>query len=165
VGLVPVTKKYWTGWGCPGEDRGSAMTDVAAARPGRNGVVADRAALAARPRGLVDKLTGPEHTGTCNPPHFDPLKGRRPHRPAIGGEHMALYDKADKMTRLTFCEERGIDPDTEARAREQGWNWPPSIRLGRRVFYSRQRVAEWFAERDRLSRDGTVRTAAGGETR
>jgi hypothetical protein len=74
-----------------------------------------------------------------------------------------LYDKADKMARLTFCDERGIDPDTEARARQQHWDWPPFISLGNRIFYSRQRTAEWFAEQDAKSR-GAV-TAGGGPSR
>lgn len=65
-----------------------------------------------------------------------------------------LYDRDDKMARLTFCAERGIDPDTETRAREQGWPWPPWISIGKRIFYSRARVAEWFEAQDRRSQGG-----------
>lgn len=56
------------------------------------------------------------------------------------------WDKSDKIARLTFCREYDIDESTEKRARASGWPWPPFVVLGNRVFYSREKTAQWFAE-------------------
>lgn len=64
---------------------------------------------------------------------------------------MQPYDRNDRMTRLVFCREYGINQDTEKHARAQGWSWPPFVVLGRRVFYSRQRCAEWFSQQESQS--------------
>ena len=62
-----------------------------------------------------------------------------------------LYDRDDKMPRLTFLREYNIDDSMEKRARSLGLPWPPWVILGRRVFYSRQRTQEWFAEQEAKS--------------
>ena len=62
-----------------------------------------------------------------------------------------LYDRDDKMPRLTFLHEYNIDDSMEKRARSLGLPWPPWVVLGRRVFYSRQRTQEWFAEQEAKS--------------
>ena len=68
-----------------------------------------------------------------------------------------LYDRDDKMPRLTFLREYNIDDSMEKRARSLGLPWPPWVILGRRVFYSRQRTQEWFAEQE-------AKSLFGGET-
>jgi hypothetical protein len=45
-----------------------------------------------------------------------------------------LYDRDDKMARLTFLHEFDIDDSMEKRARSLGLPWPPWVILGRRVF-------------------------------
>jgi hypothetical protein len=57
-----------------------------------------------------------------------------------------LYDRDDRMPRLTFLDIYDFDESTEKRARAEGWPWPPWVVIGRRVFYSRARCAEWFAQ-------------------
>jgi hypothetical protein len=68
-----------------------------------------------------------------------------------------LYDRDDKMPRLTFLHEYDIDDSMEKRARSLGLPWPPWVILGRRVFYSRQRIQEWFTEQE-------AKSPLGGET-
>lgn len=65
-----------------------------------------------------------------------------------------LYDKDDRMPRLTFLREYNLDDSMEKRARALALPWPPWVILGRRVFYSRQRCQEWFEAQEALSRVG-----------
>ena len=67
-----------------------------------------------------------------------------------------LYDAEDRMPRLEFCREYGINPETEKLARAHRLPWPPWIVLVRSVVYSRQRCAEWFAEQDRRSQGAVI---------
>jgi hypothetical protein len=63
-----------------------------------------------------------------------------------------LYDKDDRMTRSAFCEEYDWRLDSEKKMRTSGDPWPPHVVLGRRIFYSRMRCEQWFAEQDAKSR-------------
>ena len=68
-----------------------------------------------------------------------------------------LYDKDDQMPRVEWLREFGVNDRQEKRARALGLPWPPWVILGRRVFYSRQRTQEWFAEQE-------AKSLLGGET-
>jgi hypothetical protein len=69
-----------------------------------------------------------------------------------------LYDKDDRLPRVEWMHEFGVKDRQEKRARALGLPWPPYVVLGCRVFYSRQRTAEWFAEQEATS-------LVGGENR
>lgn len=59
-----------------------------------------------------------------------------------------LYDKDDRLSRLEWLNEFDVTDRKEKRARALGLPWPPHVVLGSRVFYSRQRTREWFAEQE-----------------
>jgi hypothetical protein len=69
-----------------------------------------------------------------------------------------LYDRNDRIPRLQWLSEFGLTDRQEKRARALNLPWPPQVVLGCRVFYSRQRTQEWFAEQEATCR-------VGGETR
>jgi hypothetical protein len=59
-----------------------------------------------------------------------------------------LYDKDDRVPRMKWLREFGVNDRQEKRARALRLPWPPWVILGSRVFYSRQRTQEWFAEQE-----------------
>jgi hypothetical protein len=65
-----------------------------------------------------------------------------------------LYDKDDRVPRVEWLKDFGFKDRQEKRARALGLPWPPYVVLGCRVFYSRQRTQEWFAEHEAKSRVG-----------
>jgi hypothetical protein len=67
------------------------------------------------------------------------------------------YDKDDRLPRVEWMNEFGVKDRQEKRARALGLPWPPHVQLGCRIFYSRQRTAEWFAEQE-------AKSLLGGET-
>lgn len=68
-----------------------------------------------------------------------------------------LYDKDDRVPRVEWLRELGISDRTEKYARSFGLPWPPYVVLAKRVFYSRQRTREWFAEQE-------AKSLVGGDT-
>ena len=46
-----------------------------------------------------------------------------------------LYDKDDRVPRVEWLREFGVNDRQEKRARALGLPWPPHVTLGRRVFY------------------------------
>jgi hypothetical protein len=68
-----------------------------------------------------------------------------------------LYDKDDRVPRVEWLKEFGFKNRKEKRARALGLPWPPYVVLGCRVFYSRQRTQEWFAEQE-------AKSLVGGDT-
>jgi hypothetical protein len=68
-----------------------------------------------------------------------------------------LYDKDDRVPRVEWLLEFGVNDRQEKRARALRLPWPPWVILGCRVFYSRQRTQEWFAEQE-------AKSLVGGET-
>jgi hypothetical protein len=65
-----------------------------------------------------------------------------------------LYDKDDRVPRVEWLRDFGFKDRQEKRARALGLPWPPHVMLGCRVFYSRQRTQDWFAEQETKSRVG-----------
>jgi hypothetical protein len=59
-----------------------------------------------------------------------------------------LYDKDDRVPRVEWLREFGVNDRQEKRARALRLPWPPHVTLGRRVFYTRQRTLEWFTAQE-----------------
>jgi hypothetical protein len=59
-----------------------------------------------------------------------------------------LYDRDDRVPRVEWLREFGVNDRQEKRARALRLPWPPHVTLGRRVFYSRQRTLEWFTAQE-----------------
>ncbi len=62
-----------------------------------------------------------------------------------------LYDRNDKVPRLDWLAEFGVNARLEKMARAVGRPWPPYVQIGSRIFYSRQRTLEWLAQQERRS--------------
>jgi hypothetical protein len=58
------------------------------------------------------------------------------------------YEKDDRIERQDFLGEFGFQASTENRARKQGLPWPPHVVLGKRIYYSRQAVQQWFEQQE-----------------
>jgi hypothetical protein len=77
----------------------------------------------------------------------------------MGGHEMALWDRNDKLSRLRWLGEFDVAERQEKRARALGLPWPPFVVMGSRVFYSRQRTEEWFAEQSEKNAEREVTTS------
>jgi hypothetical protein len=78
------------------------------------------------------------------------------------------YDKNDRIERQDFLEGFGFQASTESRARKQGLPWPPYVVLGKKIYYSRQSVQQWFEEQEAKTAsaavdDLTAEATVGGE--
>jgi hypothetical protein len=68
-----------------------------------------------------------------------------------------LWDKDDRVPRVQWLKDYNVLGSREKRARALGLPWPPFVRMGGRVFYSRQRTMEWFAAQE-------AKSLVGGQT-
>lgn len=59
-----------------------------------------------------------------------------------------MNDSEEIAPRKQICEEFRISPSTERRMRQEEPDWPPHLRIGRKIFYRREGVRQWLARRE-----------------
>ena len=59
-----------------------------------------------------------------------------------------MHQNAQFMTREQFCKELNLSLGTERRLRQAGQDWPPHLRIGRKIFYRRDGVRQWVARKE-----------------
>jgi hypothetical protein len=55
------------------------------------------------------------------------------------------WEKGDKLPRVQWLCEFDVADRQEKKARAEKLPWPPWVQMGARIFYSREKTAEWFA--------------------